>query len=205
MKRVSICKSARFALASSTVLCLALMPLVLPPVFAAKPSKGPARLERPSFVRFDPAKYRGQTGKIILSIKGPAMAMLVERDKTGRRTYYELNSKSGTFLAPVGAFQLAGYMVYAPKQDKRGAPMLTGRYEKEPLVRVSGGRTCRITVGPPLTASAKVTQTGKTVTIDLLMRGRGGERCTAYGKEAPGFRILSKSGQLLQQGKFKYG
>ena len=83
--------------------------------------------------------------------------------------------------------------------------MISGRYDKPVAIRVSRGSVYRLKAGPPLTAYVRVSQRGaNAVTMDLKLTGRGGEHCTISSKE-PRFRVLSRSGKVLQEGKFKYG
>ncbi len=162
---------------------------------------------RPSIVVFDPAKYKGKTGKIVLPFKGESFLYAYKIDQ-GKQTPYILKSKTGTFAAPVGSFRLLQY--YASYgTSKGGRPWrLSGRFDKPLAIKVGSGTTYQIKGGAPFTAWVKVQQSVRSrVSMDLVVLGRGGERCTIYSasRKDPRFRILSKTGKVLQEGKFEYG
>ena len=195
--------SKRFGLAASAgALCLALACAGLlsgcgsRALFSSRP-------ERPSIVQIDAARYKGKAGKIILPVKGDSFVYLYRPD-TRKQTPYQLTSKDGVFKAPAGKYQLLMYYVTSKDRGRRGL-MISGRYKKPITISVSRGSTYRLKAGPPITASIKVSQRGaNAVTMDLLLTGCGGEQCTISSKE-PRFRVLSKAGKVLQEGKFKYG
>lgn len=174
-------------------------------VQSTPPTQVGAQPARPRIQRFDPAGYKGKTGKIVTNFKHESRLYMYKVDG-GKRTPYEMNSKNGVFVVPVGQYEFLQYLVMPSSTAASRAPAVSGRYEKQLLIAVTDGSTYKLKAGPPFAASIKVAQRGAdNVQMDLLLVGSGGERCTLMSSKAPEFQVVAKSGSLLQEGKFKYG
>lgn len=173
-------------------------------VQTATPAQSTVRVQRPTIERFDPAKYKGPTGRIVTSLKGDSM-LYVYAAYSGRRGPMMLKSKDGTFVAPAGDYELLQYCMMQRGQYNKERPGITGGFGRSNRITITDGSTHNLKIGPPFTASIKVSQISPgTMQLDLQVTGVGGDKCR-ISAEAPGFQILSPSGKMLQEGKFRYG
>lgn len=156
---------------------------------------------------FDPKAYKGKTGKITVPYRGES-AIVTALTEPGKRTAYQkYDSKDGTFVVPVGRHRVMMYYAYV-RSGRTVSWSAAGR-PRSLSANVVAGRSVSVNIGPPITASIKAQQMGKTLYLSLNMTGRGGEeaqinRVIGRGK-APGFQVLSQQGKVLMQGSFRYG
>lgn len=159
-------------------------------------------------VDFDPAQYQGQTGSIVLSHKGESTLEIGGRDGGGRM---RLSTSNGVLSAPVGTYNLFSYE--AVGKDESGATWVASgslsSRGREPI-SVKANSTQTLELGPPFKASVTVKSTGRgSATLDMSLKGCDGNQYTISKKggrgEPPSFQVLSKTGEVLWQGRFEYG
>ena len=167
------------------------------------PSGRPAQVNE-----FDPARYEGEMGKIVLTYKGES-ALLVHNAAGGK--LLRLSTRDGTLLAPVGSYTLVAHEARAT--DEKGVEWTATAYlmgRRSPTVTVAVGTPVQLEVGPPLKASVHVRggDLGNLL-LDLRLLGRGGDQYVISGKrgsrETQRFKIIGPSGDVVAQGKFEYG
>ena len=158
----------------------------------------------PETVAFDPLTYAGPTGKIVTPLKGDLALSLLGTRGGGRMQLLKLTSEDGAFIAPTGDYRL---MSCDQAVTHGGSEWrLSSRVGRS--FNVLPGSSLQLDLGPPYTASVQVGgMRGDRVDLRLKMIGQAGESCSITGGSSapPGFQILSMTGQVLQEGKFRYG
>ena len=157
---------------------------------------------------FDARTHSGETGKIVLPFKGEVA--LVLRD-TKNHKLLQCAGKDGIVRAPTGNYGLhhfEGYLV-----DEQNGRWTAGAYfvhnPAGDFTLESNGEHA-IEAGPPFVARVVAATKGREeAEFNLELTGRGAGRYTiTKDKEAlgePGFEVLSKSGEVLWRGNFKFG
>jgi len=156
-------------------------------------------------VEFDPAAYKGPTGRIVTPLTGRLSSRLWRTDSDGGTVQFSIRGVDGVFTAPAGEYRL--FACYQDLTHKGVSWSVTST-----LIRsfsVKPGSSVRLDIGPPYTASVRVASSGKNrIDLGLEITGRAGEKVsiTRGGRGGePGFRIISTSGKVLQEGRFRYG
>ena len=156
---------------------------------------------------FDPLQYQGPKGNIVVPHKGES-SLEVTGDG-GKRM--RLPTKDGVFVVPAGTYSPTSYK--AVDKDSSGQEWEASSYLSLPKpgkISVKDGSRQDLDVGPPFVASVSVSAKGQEqATLDLKLTGRDGNQYTISRKgrlrEAPGFEVRDKSGEVVWQGKFAYG
>lgn len=162
----------------------------------------------PNIENFDPAKYKGKTGKIAIPSKGASFIALRKMKDPKRWDMLEARAKNGEFILPVGKYRLLSYS--ARIKDKNNVNWSISS-NKSTDILVKSGLVQKISLAePPFVVSTKAEQMNSNqINIDLSIIGRGGDECSIQCSDShvkpPRFQILSKSGQVLQEGSFQYG
>ncbi|MCX6344405.1 MAG: hypothetical protein NT018_04940 [Armatimonadetes bacterium] len=158
---------------------------------------------------FNPETYKGPVGNVVLSSKGETMLYLRNIDSGG---YMTVNTKSAKLKLPIGKYDLFDYTSTVQGRDGKTWVLSGGPADpmKPIAFDVTLTKTVSLKIGAPLTASIKVTQKGnKTVNMDLVMLGSGGDKCQIFQGDGsstpPGFVVMSKTRKALMSGKFQYG
>lgn len=165
---------------------------------------GPGAASPLKVEQFEPAKYQGETGTIVLGYKGESSLEAYQRDGTKA---LRLSTNDGIVKAPVGNYHVMGYQALAKEQS--GAEWVA-RCSPGARVSVKAGSSTELKLGPPLTASITVKTRGKDqVSMDLKLAGVDGGQYTISKKggrdEPPSFVALNKAGQVVWKGRFSYG
>ena len=154
---------------------------------------------------FDARTYRGRTGTVSLPYEGKVALHMFSRDESKNR-FSRFEGNNGVVVVPAGNYTLYGYSVTV--KDRNGRPVhVSGGWRTRALTIAPGGSQ-QIVAGPPFVASITVKQSGSSkVNMDLRITGSGNEAATIYGPSGkePGFQVLSKSGEVLTTGSFRYG
>jgi len=186
-------------IAIPAVIALFVLTLIVVPMMGSTKTKT---------VQFNPKSYKGQMGKISTSFKGESLLRV--RDKSDG-TEYVLKSTNGVFQAPVGSYEVSSYEATA--KDKAKAEWTahsTSIASKVKSVTLKANTTCQLKIGPPLTASAKATtKSNNQASLSFSLVDDSGSSFLISKDSGqtnpPGFKVLSKSGDVLWQGSFKYG
>ncbi len=159
----------------------------------------------PEIVDYNPLTYQGPTGKIAVPLKGDLTLSLLGTRTGDRMRLMTLKSKEGVFTAPTGEYRLLS----CDQIVSHGGAQWRLSSRTERSFSVTPGSSLRLDIGPPYTASIEVGRAeGNRMDLSLKMVGRAGESCAILGggnSGPPGFQILATTGQVLQQGKFRYG
>ncbi|MGC8861855.1 MAG: hypothetical protein ACP5R5_03665 [Armatimonadota bacterium] len=182
----------------------------------------------PETTHFDPAAYRGPTGKIVTGLQGKVSLSLQRDERRGQRPrLLVVDTDNGTLTIPSGKYVLWMYDQEITRDGVRWRVTSRGplRVLLQPITKdgvrsrvtssiirfleVKPGGSLRLDIGPPYVASVLASSAGKNrVNISLEVVGRAGEYVSIVkgeGSEPPGFQILSMNGKVLQEGKFRYG
>lgn len=150
-----------------------------------------------------------KTGTVIMPVAGDASLTLVggEDSKIG---YMIGSSKTGKFAVPAGKYMIASYgCTLADKDGGKWVVNVTpSAAERSKQTEIKPNEIIKMAPVKSIDASIEVNQNGDQVSMSLKMlsNGRSCSIMSADGKsEAPGFKVLSKSGDVLMSGKFQYG
>lgn len=150
-----------------------------------------------------------KTGTVIMPVVGDASLTLVG-SPSSKIGYMMGSSKSGKFAVPVGKYMIASYG--CTLADKTGGKwslnINPSAAERSKQTEIKPNQTIKMEPVKSIDASIDVNQNGKQISLSLKMlsNGRSCSIMSADGKgEAPGFQVLSKSGDVLMSGKFQYG
>jgi len=156
---------------------------------------------------FDPVQYQGRKGSIVVPHKGESSLRLQEEGGKLIR----LHTKDGVLVAPAGTYRLVSFEAVGKDENNQEwearcyfPPRTPGK------VSVTDGSSQDVKVGPPFRASVSVTPKGQDqATFDLKLTGSDGNQYTIARKggrsEPPSFQVISKSGEILWQGRLEYG
>ena len=158
---------------------------------------------------FDPARYSGETGQIIMARQGPC-GLTLSPDRGGRML--RLSSEDGRFTAPAGRYRVASWELRATDQEGRQWS-LTGRPgydrpEQRGTLDVSSTIPARIDLKLPLRASINADVGGETISMGFVLSdGAGGQYTISSGgrDDPPGFEMLDGTGRVVLTGDFEYG
>jgi ABC-type proline/glycine betaine transport system permease subunit len=154
---------------------------------------------------FDPTTYRGVTGVLHTSYRGPGKLLAVA---SGQKQSTRYVSTTGDFTLPIGQYRLTTLEVTAKGADGKewGA---TSKLPQPKSVQIVAQAPVELQVGPPYQAAIKVQGTGAATRLAMQLRDSGGNdvSLTRGGDRppAPQFQILDKAGKVLFTGKFAYG
>jgi len=169
-----------------------------------RPSFSPIVSRTPKFVNFDARKYKGATGKITVPGAKNARIMLVPASGDLAGQFLSARTSDGTFVLPVGEY---GVVSLTQTVKANGVDWtLSSQYDR--LLTVARGSVPTLNVGQPLTASVKVSQSGRNqISMDLAIVGRGGETCSISrsGNSKPTQFQVSRAGKVLWTGAFEAG
>lgn len=151
------------------------------------------------------AEAKPERGTLDLGAKDVQLVALsdfgIQRIKT---TDGKANLPAGKYMAFV--LFLAGADADGTKWTLQGTPSRElQQFEIQP------GKTLQVQAGPPLALKTAVTQQERTVSISLVLAGKGTEQYSPGamkdGKRPPPpkFEILDEAGKVLQTGNFEYG
>ncbi len=151
---------------------------------------------------FDFAAYQGGTGTISVPYRGECVLVLAD----GRKLF-RLTAKDGLLKCPVGDYGLQSYSISAA--DAKGVMWTASSYEAGTRVSVTPGDPAVLEIGPPFTASVKVSR-GKTedgINVDLVVSDCSGASCSirATPENPPAFQMVSASGAVLFERNLEYG
>ncbi|HPA17861.1 MAG TPA: hypothetical protein PLU30_08935 [Verrucomicrobiae bacterium] len=157
---------------------------------------------------FDARTYSGETGKIVLPFKGEVA--LVLRDSKNHKLL-RCGGKDGIVRAPTGIYGL--HRFEGSLMDEQKGRWTAGAYFfRHPAgdftLENDGERT--IEAGPPFVARIVAATKGRDeAEFNLELTGRGEGRYTITKDKGalwePGFEVLSKAGDVLWRGNFKFG
>jgi hypothetical protein len=153
----------------------------------------------------------GLRGKGAVVIETPGAELVL---KNGWLASTVVTNKAGPVPAQAGIYHPARASIRLTKEGQAQWWLLSstrGPWGKLSAVRVDKGQTTSLRFGPPITLRADVQQSGKMVSVGLVLIGQAGEQwspsvLTAEGPTAPpGVRIVDESGKTLAEGQFAYG
>jgi hypothetical protein len=157
---------------------------------------------------FDPARYAGKTGRLVLPYKGHASVELVS---AGASKLLRCSTDDGVLLVPAGVHRIVAY--HASIADERGETWTASRYfwgseQRDLTVAADGSHP--LDIGPPFKALVAVRRgNGDEVRLDLKVAGAdGGSYRIAGGRasrEPPSFQAVAPSGEVVWQGQFRFG
>ncbi|MBI5818415.1 MAG: hypothetical protein HZA88_05465 [Verrucomicrobia bacterium] len=159
---------------------------------------------------FDPAKFQGKTGRILLSHKAESELVVMSMGGIGTKRL-RFKTLDGVITAPEGKYFPFEYTAFARdpagKKWKASCTLLGGSVDD---VSVSAESPRELAVGPPFTAKVTVTkEPGGEVGIDLKLTGQGGGRYTIQQMDSndtpPGFEIIGPDGKVVLKDKFHFG
>lgn len=172
------------------------------PQSASSPPAGSSAKARqvPEFGAFNPATHKGPVGSIIVPDDRLSYALNLMPIRTNRVLIVE--TKHGAAKAPTGRYRVIGYSAVSrknPQGEAYGRP-------KSAEITVKANSTTKLKLGGPYTAKVSVTKLrGDKVSIDLITTDCAGNECMIRGRKPPRFQVISKSGEVLQEGAFEYG
>lgn len=157
------------------------------------------------------AAKSAKTGTIILPYEGQGNVVLLPGPGSKSSGYMQASCKTNKLTVPVGSYIIAQYVSVVT--DKDGAPWsVTCTRGFDPSAKASEikqGEDIKFESSEPFTASIDAKQDGDKLNLSLAIADASGKKCTVQrtdGKgEAPGFQVLSESGEVLMSGKFAYG
>jgi len=162
----------------------------------------------PKMVTFDPATYKGKTGQIVTPLKGDVSLNLLKSGEDTRFELVEIKGQDGKFVVPTGDYRVMS-CDQAIVRDGTTWDISHNALPSSQKLAVTPGSKSELNIGPPYTASIKVDSIhNKKLNLSLAITGHSGEKCSIVNQstsKAPGFQILSKSGDVLQEGTFEYG
>jgi hypothetical protein len=159
---------------------------------------------------FNPATYKGSTGKIVMSYKGDSMLTVMTMNNPKR---LRLTAKDGVALAPVGSYTPLQFEAELADKDGNEWAASSTLVAKDPnQISVQPDISCEIKVGPPLKASVSIDKGGNKddeyfLSLELTGVDGGSYSVRKLGKDdwAPGFEFIDSAGKVVWQGKFEYG
>lgn len=171
--------------------------------------------------QFDPSRYHGQMGKLILDYPGAAR-LTASRESDGKRM--EFRFKDGAAKAPVGRYCMDYLSVSSIKGNdywsimemanfmssrRSGAPATSSSKIDEFLIEVKAKTPAHLSAALPLTAEVSVNKVeDRKVILSLNVTdslGRPASISRAGSRRYAGFEVLSDSGKVLWQGNFQPG
>jgi hypothetical protein len=123
-------------------------------------------------------------------------------------------NRAGSVPAQAGLYHPAKASIRLTKEGQDQWWLLSstrGPWGKLSAVRVDRGQTTTLRMGPPITLHAEVQQSGRMVSVGLVLIGQAGEQwsplvLTSKGVAAPPrVRVVDESGKTLAEGQFTYG
>ena len=173
------------------------------PQSASSPPTGSSAKARqvPEFGAFNPATYKGPVGTISVPDDGCTYSIDLMAIRTNRLVIIE--TKRGAAKAPTGKYRVLRYTVVSRK-NSRIIGQVYGHL-KSAEITVTANSTTKLKLGGPYTASVSVEKYDNEVYLNFTTTDCAGNECNISGPKTPRFQIVSKSGEVLQEGAFEYG
>lgn len=159
---------------------------------------------------FDPAAFKGKTGRIILTHKAESeLVMMGMGGMSAKRLRFK--TTDGVITAPEGKYFPFEYTAFARDQAgkkwKASCMLFRGSGDQLSVIAESPRD---LTVGPPFIAKVTVTrEPGGEVGIDLKVTGSCGNSYTLQQADSdnapPGFEVIGPDGKVVLKDKFHFG
>ena len=131
-----------------------------------------APIVQPKFENFDPAKYTGETGKIVLPCSGNVASVTLRKWVDGQLgDYLQISGKGSELVAPVGSYKLLYYYVSMAGKEGRNWSIGSNRAadDKSPIIEVKANESIELGTAKQLQAAI---ESGKTGSIKLPCKGQ---------------------------------
>jgi hypothetical protein len=119
-----------------------------------------------SYVRFDPATYKGPTGKIVLASHNKEFSVFFDIDK-GK--FYPLHTSNGTIIAPTGNYTLSSVGITAVNSNNARWAVICRPEPGIPL-SIKQGETKVLDVDQHFTARVDMKQNGSKANCSLVIK-----------------------------------
>ncbi|HCE42446.1 MAG TPA: hypothetical protein DET40_02735 [Lentisphaeria bacterium] len=157
---------------------------------------------------FNPDGYSGKLATISFPFKGDSVLTESNSDKNLDIRY---SSRDGTFKVPAGMHDFSSYEIWAT--DEKGGKWEASSWKTadfENTINLAEDSKMELLAGPPFTAKLSIKEKSDgTVSFSLNYKDRKGNDFSLLPENrndgAPGFEVLSASGEKLWSGEFKYG
>lgn len=155
---------------------------------------------------FDASTYRGATGIVRSSYRGPCK---LEATSSGqKRSHTRYVSSTGDFTVPVGQHIPAAFSISNKPADGKEWVASSKLYQAG-KIQVTQNTPVTLRAGPPYSATVKAHAGANSTSFALQLKDNGGNEFSLTRGGAnpppPQFQIVDKSGRVLFTGKFAYG
>ena len=155
---------------------------------------------------FNPATYKGQTGKIKLD-GWDGEAQLQLRSSNGKLTKHQ--TKNGILILPTGQHKISYISLIKKSNDNKSwtASVSPGSWKNPFKINVEENQTAIFPTGSPFNVKITSSKRHGKYTFSLSMKDKAGHKTTIYGirRTKPAVQIIDDKEKIIWEKNLEYG